>query len=140
MRPKSDFYIQLASTLQPRFQKFPSDHKASELCRIVSTARSSANDGAYTAVLQACVPGGSLVYPGPIVLPSVRSREIPGVCLNRLSQFARARLKSIASSAWSGLKLLGRRLVHWFARRVVMPLAFLASIWVPAVNPAEIPL
>jgi hypothetical protein len=59
-----------------------------------------------------------------------------------IQDFIRRRKEAITHSldtAWQAVKAFGRAVVRWLAWRVFLPLSIIASIWMPYVNPAELP-
>ena len=44
------------------------------------------------------------------------------------------------ADVWAALKQAGRETAHFFARWVVLPLSLANALWVPAGNPAALPL
>jgi hypothetical protein len=44
------------------------------------------------------------------------------------------------AAAWSQLKALGRELIRKLFWRVILPLSVACALWIPAANPAELPL
>jgi hypothetical protein len=49
-------------------------------------------------------------------------------------------LQETCADAWAALKQAGRDTVHWLARWVILPLSVASALWVPAGNPAALPL
>ena len=45
----------------------------------------------------------------------------------------------IVNDAWTGIKRVGRAIVRWLVWRVMMPLSVGCALWIPIVNPAELP-
>lgn len=60
-----------------------------------------------------------------------RSPSFIALLKQRIGQYFR--------ETWSRLKQLGRNIVRWLAWRVVLPLSVVCAIWIPYVNPAELP-
>ncbi len=63
-----------------------------------------------------------------------RSDRPLGVVTRRKLRFRR-----YCADIWSRLKQMGRNAVKWFAWRVLLPLTVACALWMPYVNPAELP-
>jgi hypothetical protein len=60
-----------------------------------------------------------------------------------IQRFVRRRREAISrrlDAAWQEVKAFGRAVVRWLVWRVFLPLSIIASLWIPVVNPAELPL
>ena len=58
-----------------------------------------------------------------------------------IQRYIRRRKEAIRSAlerAWAEVKAFGRSVARWLAWRVFLPLSIIASLWIPAGNPANL--
>jgi hypothetical protein len=90
--------------------------------KILNTLQQASNDPAFHQILP------------------TRIRPHQGSFIRRCIYQLQARALQACGDIWMELKAVGRAMVRWLAWRLVLPLSVACSLWIPVVNPAELPL
>jgi hypothetical protein len=90
--------------------------------RALHIARPAGNDSVYRQIPAAPMP------------------EPPETLLHKFVRQEKEILQETCADAWAALKQAGRDIVRFLARWIILPLTVASALWVPAGNPAALPL